>query len=310
MVTAGEILKNKRESLGKDLHTVSVDTKIQKRFIEYIEDDQYDKFDSEIFVTGFIKIYSKYLGLDVNKLLALYRRSKPQKRETPKKQITKKKLNFKPRISPKVIAISTLVIFLLLTIGYIGYQIYKFQTPPQLTITEPIDKFTTQEESVFVKGYTQSSATIEINGIQTDINSDGYFEKEIELNEGINSINVKAKKKSNTNLQITKTIKVVYTPKDITVSEPVAQENLLTLTILQSSSWIKLDIDSENKISEILQPNTIHEYTVLNTFSLTTGRIQSTQIQLNGKDIPIPSTNNTGVGQITCHIIQNTTECE
>lgn len=75
MITAGEVLKNKRGSLGKSLDTVSSDTKIQRRFLEYIERNQYEKFDSDIFASGFIKIYSKYLGLDVEKVLAIYRRS-------------------------------------------------------------------------------------------------------------------------------------------------------------------------------------------------------------------------------------------
>ena len=48
MITAGEILKNKRESLGKSLDTVSLDTKIQKRFLVNIEENEYSEFESEI----------------------------------------------------------------------------------------------------------------------------------------------------------------------------------------------------------------------------------------------------------------------
>ena len=59
MVTAGEVIKSKRESLGKDLNTVCLDTKIQRRFLEYIENNQFEKFDSKVFASGFIKIYSK-----------------------------------------------------------------------------------------------------------------------------------------------------------------------------------------------------------------------------------------------------------
>ena len=80
MITAGEVLKNKREKLGKSLDIVSLDTKIQKRFLQYIENNQISYFDSEVFLTGFIKIYAKYLNLDVDKILALYRRSNPKKK--------------------------------------------------------------------------------------------------------------------------------------------------------------------------------------------------------------------------------------
>ena len=61
MITAGEVLKKKRNSLGRSLEVSSQETRIQKRFLVYIENNDFEKFDSEIFLTGFIKIYSQYL---------------------------------------------------------------------------------------------------------------------------------------------------------------------------------------------------------------------------------------------------------
>jgi len=46
MITVGEVIKKKRESLGKNLNVVLADTKIQRRFLEYIENNEFDKFDS------------------------------------------------------------------------------------------------------------------------------------------------------------------------------------------------------------------------------------------------------------------------
>ena len=43
MVTAGEVLKTKRESFGKTIQQISQETKIQERFLEYIEKDEYEK---------------------------------------------------------------------------------------------------------------------------------------------------------------------------------------------------------------------------------------------------------------------------
>ena len=75
MVTVGEVLKNKRKNLRRSLDLVSADTKIQKRFIKYIESNEFSPFESEVFLKGFIKIYAEYLGLDVKKILALYRKT-------------------------------------------------------------------------------------------------------------------------------------------------------------------------------------------------------------------------------------------
>ena len=309
MITAGEVLKNKRGSLGKSLDTVSSDTKIQKRFLEYIERNQYEKFDSDVFASGFIKIYSKYLGLDVEKVLAIYRRSNLQNKPKEEKK-TKNFSSFKPRVTPQIFAIVTLSIFLLSVVGYIGYQIYKFQTPPQLTVVQPTDEYQSKTDTVLVKGNTESSAAISINGLPVETDSLGYFEKEIPLNEGLNTISITSKKSSNNQLETNRTLKVFFTPTEELPKEEIVIENKIVLKILQSSSWIKLDIDGENKISQILEPNSQRDFIFQNTLTLVTGRVQSTQLEINGESIDIKSSQNSGVGQITCEITTEGIKCE
>jgi len=314
MITAGEVLKNKRESLGKDLNTVSVDTKIQKRFLEYIENNQYDKFDSEVFISGFIKIYSKYLGLDVEKLLAIYRRSnlKNGKKVEEKKNVIQRKSNIKINISPQIFAIVLLVVFFLSVVGYIGYQIYKFQTPPQLTIVEPLDEYRTEENSVIVKGNTESTSSVTINGEPVETDSLGYFEKEIELKEGVNTITITSKKDSNNQLETTKTLRVLLAQQgndEIVEQEEIVKEYKVLLKISSATSWIKLDIDGVNKVSQILNPNTQQEFTLERELDLVTGKVQSTQLFINGEEIKISSSQNTGVGQVTCKILDTGFEC-
>ena len=309
MTTAGDVIKNKRESLGKSLTTVSTDTKIQKRYLEYIESNQFDKFDSEIFASGFLKIYSKYLDLDVEKILALYRRDTRLDTKVPKKgnlRTQKEKL----KISPKLIAILTLSIFLLSIVGYIGYQIYKFQKPPVLTVSQPLNEYVSDTEITLIKGVTETSSVVNINNEKIDVNESGEFEYEFKLTEGVNSITVKSWKAANSKLESTVTLKVIYTPKEESLSQEQTKEFVLLLTISQSPSWIKLDIDGENKISQVLQPDTQHEYKILNSFTLVTGRVQNTSLKVNNEDILISSSDTTGIGQVTCNIESNELKCE
>ena len=314
MITAGEVLKNKRESLGKDLSAVSVDTKIQKRFLEYIENNQYDKFDSEVFASGFIKIYSIYLGLDVEKLLAIYRRGnlKNGEKKENHKDVIQKKNGLKINISPQIFAITLLVLFFVSVVGYIGFQIYKFQTPPQLTIIEPLDELRTEENIVLVKGNTESTSLVTINGESAEIDSLGYFEREIELKEGVNTINITSRKNSNNQLETTKTLRVIYalqTEDEVTNEQEATKEYKAVLNISSAASWIKLDIDGVNKISQISNPNTQQEFTFERELTLVTGKVQSTRLQINGEDIKISSSQNTGVGQVTCKITDTGFEC-
>ncbi len=309
MITAGEVIKNKRESLSKNLATVSTDTKIQKRYLEYIENNEFHKFDSEIFASGFLKIYSKYLDLDVDKVLALYRRSTKIETKAPKKgKLNTKKESFK--ISPKLIAIITISIFLLSVIGYIGYQIYKFQRPPLLTVSEPLDEYISDKEEIYIKGVTETSAVVNINEQQVDIDDNGGFEKKLILKAGVNSISVIAWKEANSHLRSNITLKVIYNPKEDSTSQEPIKEFKLLLTISQSPSWIKLDINGENKISQVLQPNTQHEYIVTESFTLVTGRVQNTLLTVNNQEIKVVSSSTTGIGQITCQIENSELKCE
>ncbi|NMC09182.1 hypothetical protein GYA44_02535 [Candidatus Microgenomates bacterium] len=315
MVTAGEILKNKREKLGKSLDLVSQETKIQKRFLEYVEADDYSNFESEVFLIGFIKIYSKYLDLDTDKILALYRRSYSSKkrRESEKKKNSKFKFSDITAPTPKIIITSLLIIFAISILGYVGYQIYKFQSPPTIAIISPEDNLTVPNESIKISGTTTPNTTITINDIPTDVNSEGYFEKEIKLKEGQNNITIKGKKNSNNILETTQIRKITYTP--IVVEEEQKQEteekseNKITLEIVGTAAWIKLDIDDKNKLSEVVQPSK-KDFPITKSFYLITGRVSDTKIYFNGKLISWKNTKTAGVAEMRCNIVEKTIECE
>ena len=57
MITVGEVLKKQRNILNKSVEQVALDTKIQPRFIRYIENDDFKKFDSSVYAQGFIKVF-------------------------------------------------------------------------------------------------------------------------------------------------------------------------------------------------------------------------------------------------------------
>jgi cytoskeletal protein RodZ len=319
MITAGEVLKNKRELLEKSLDKVSLDTKIQKRFLEYIENNQFDYFDSEVFLTGFIKIYAQYLDLDVDKILALYRRSNPNQTfsKTEKKEkkiydnITKKtKLDF---LNPKTLLTAFLALFLVTMVGYIGFQIYKFQSPPQLTITQPTDESEFTSEKITVKGETEKDATVEVNGTTVELNEEGEFEREITLNEGSNVITVRARKRST--LEQVESLRVTYIKEqeeeqeEDTEDEDKVVEKTLTLEIFDTPAWIRLDLDGENKLSQVVEPSDF-EFTVEQNFYIITGRLSNTRLLYNNEEVNWQNNQSTGVAELTCEIQEETLVCE
>jgi cytoskeleton protein RodZ len=70
--TVGSYLQSVREELGVSIEEISEITKINARFLTAIETGDYSVLPGEAFCRGFIKSYSRYLGLDETEALARY----------------------------------------------------------------------------------------------------------------------------------------------------------------------------------------------------------------------------------------------
>jgi len=67
----GTLLKNRREQLGHSLDDAAQHTRIRKTHLESIENNRYSDLPGQVYVTGFIKVYARYLGLDSNSVLSM-----------------------------------------------------------------------------------------------------------------------------------------------------------------------------------------------------------------------------------------------
>ena len=74
----GSLLKRAREELGYTLEDVAQETKIQKRYILDLEEENYDDMPGRIYEKGFLKTYATLLGLDVDAVMDLYSRNREE----------------------------------------------------------------------------------------------------------------------------------------------------------------------------------------------------------------------------------------
>ncbi len=68
----GERLKREREMREVSLKEVTTATRIGSRFLEALENEQWEKLPGGIFNRGFVRAIARYLGLDEENLLAEY----------------------------------------------------------------------------------------------------------------------------------------------------------------------------------------------------------------------------------------------
>jgi transcriptional regulator with XRE-family HTH domain len=69
----GEVLRQAREARGISLAEAEEATKVRQKFLEALEQDDFQRLPGEVYRRGFLKSYAIYLGLDPEPLLARYR---------------------------------------------------------------------------------------------------------------------------------------------------------------------------------------------------------------------------------------------
>jgi DnaJ-class molecular chaperone len=71
-VYRGNILKQIRERMGIDLKTISAETKINVKILEWIEEEDGEKLPTLVYLKGFLRGYAQSLGLDPQKVIEGY----------------------------------------------------------------------------------------------------------------------------------------------------------------------------------------------------------------------------------------------
>jgi len=71
-VYRGKTLRQIREKMGIDLKTISMETKINMRILEGIEEEAVDKLPATVYLKGFLRAYAKSLDLDPQRVVEGY----------------------------------------------------------------------------------------------------------------------------------------------------------------------------------------------------------------------------------------------
>ncbi len=116
-------------------------------------------------------------------------------------------------------------------LGFIGFQIWRTVSPPQLTLSTPSEGQITAVSQVIVNGHTDPEVMVEINGEQVFSQADGTFVQPIELQSGENKIFVRATKRHGLFTTLSRTIMlkspegpsapISYSPTALVPSRPL-----------------------------------------------------------------------------------------
>lgn len=318
-LTPGKLLHDERKKKGLDIEHVALSIKIRKDYLNAIESDDFSVFESPVYAKGFIKLYARFLGLDEETVMALYRRfvdidEKSKGTAVLKTNNRVPKFNFV--ITSKTLAIGAIIAVLLIIFGYLLLQVYYFQKPPNLQISMPTDEKTeTENRIITVGGYTDVGASILVNDSMVNVDEKGYFETDVVLRLGDNVIIVKAVYQDTVGRETTEQIYVTRTgTEEISENEEVVIEDIkdgftAKITVSGGEAWIEAYVDDEVKVARVVPDGYVIELEVTETFKVVSGLPSRTKIFIDNEERAMNTGN--GVGSLLCELeSDNSVNCE
>jgi hypothetical protein len=89
----GPIFREARVRSGKTIEDATRETKIAKKYLNAIENENFDIFPGETYLIGFLRNYAQFLGLDSDEMVQKYRDYKIQEQPAPIEQLTARPRN-------------------------------------------------------------------------------------------------------------------------------------------------------------------------------------------------------------------------
>jgi hypothetical protein len=299
--TLGEQLKKMRSDGRITLYEVSRETKIPVKYLVMIEEGDYEKLPPDVYVKGFLKSYADYLGIDHQKLIALYLRDKDIKnnleKNGQKKQAPKKFRVPRFVITPKIVTAAIALVVAASGFYYLYREIGQFAALPRLVITEPNGDTSIEGNSIIVSGFTDQDAKLTINDQPIMVKENGEFQENILLQEGMNSINISAVNRFGKTATRTLNISSNYKKPAVAFEEgegsggQVSGEQTekkegveVAVRIDSVPTWLSIESDGSLIYSGTMLPGAVQSFRGEKEIRITSGKANRTFVRVNGKD--------------------------
>ena len=269
----GSYLKNERELRAVTLEAISGATKIHIRFLQALEDNNFEELPGEVFIRGYIKSYADTIGSDPEETLNVYD-------EFVGNKVSLKNLDSVDHSNVSAIKFLGYALTGLLILAVIfGIKfLLSFQEKSAKTF---YDNALSLSEKILVKETVQKTK----KNLET---------KKI-LKENTTPLKKTVKKESIFLAEEQKSPKLIYEVKQQDNFSTRKDKNLGSLNALlklsikvKNDSWFNMAIDNLREEDFILQAGEERNFLGKKAFRLTIGNKKGTKLILNGKTLVIP----------------------
>ena len=110
----GPVFREARTRSGKTIDDATRETKIAKKYLNAIENENFDIFPGETYLIGFLRNYAQFLGLEPDEMVLKYKDYKIQEQPAPIEQLTAR-----PKNTKKQFLIILVFIMIISTVLYV-----------------------------------------------------------------------------------------------------------------------------------------------------------------------------------------------
>lgn len=189
--TLGERLKMYRKRNHHSLANAEEETRVRLKYLEALEKGDYGRLPEDVYTIGFLSKYADFLGAPKDDLIELYKKERGE--VSPK--IISPRLEYKEKrvfLTTRSLLFIIIILVALGIFGYIFYSVRKFTSAPNMEISSPVAESVIREDKIEVVGKTDPGATLQINDQVVLIDPNGNFHEQVNLQSGLNNIEIKA----------------------------------------------------------------------------------------------------------------------
>ena len=203
----GEKLRQARRFKNLKLEDVAKKINISAKYLNALEEENYENLPSGLYRKNFLKEYASYLDLNNSELIKqLAENVETNSLNNPFSQKIVKKSRF--LVFPKIIRNSLIALGVFICFLYLFLYFQKTISAPKLIVTQPEKNILIKETSIDIKGETEKEAEVKINGELVLNNNNGLFFQTVNLKKGLNTIIIEAQKKYSRANSVTRQILV------------------------------------------------------------------------------------------------------
>jgi cytoskeleton protein RodZ len=287
----GDLLRNERERKGLSQDQVAGITRLRKHFIDALENENWEKLPSPVFVKGFLRSYAQAIGFDGKEAVGIYKRIATVKEQIPK-PLSEPKGSKKRVIYFLSCIVAIIAVFIYMYIGYDSRQPADGSAPP-VPPSKKIEKVETQE-----KTGTSPEAIIMVEDeekIENEAKAATQEEGPEEVVTREEEVVRRPDQEPDREPEVISEPERASVENDITLP-PVEEEatdhqseggpvnhDLVLTGIVNMRTYVKIYVDDNSPKEYVFRPGSRPQWTAKKGFNIILGNAAGMEFDLNGK---------------------------